>query len=108
MALLYSFIYFKLDMNQEGVQNINGVLFLCILNTTFGSLFSVIQVNYFIIINSRKLISIFEKSFSKRHFQKKYHCLFERLRMACTKLFHIIWQNFLSKYTIFLFVYVLF
>lgn len=43
IGILYGLIFFKLDLTQEGVMNINGVLFISIVNTTFGSLFAVIN-----------------------------------------------------------------
>jgi hypothetical protein len=42
MAIIYSLIYFRIETNQEGIQNINGVLFICLLNCSFGTLFNVL------------------------------------------------------------------
>ena len=63
MALIFGLIYLRLEYNQEGektqfnhistiflyfffligVQNINGVIFLILTNTTFGNLFPVLN-----------------------------------------------------------------
>jgi hypothetical protein len=45
MAILYSLIFYRLELNQEGIQNMNGVLFLCIVNSSFGTVFAVINVS---------------------------------------------------------------
>lgn len=46
MAVVYGLIYLRLEMDQEGIQNMNGVLFICLLNCSFGTLFGVINVIY--------------------------------------------------------------
>ena len=43
IGLLFGLIYLKLDVDQEGVQNINGVLFLLITNVSFSNMFPVIN-----------------------------------------------------------------
>jgi hypothetical protein len=45
MAVMYGLIYFRLEVNQEGIQNINGVLFMFLINSTFGVLYTVVNVN---------------------------------------------------------------
>lgn len=30
-------------MDQEGIQNMNGVLFICLVNTSFGTIFGVVN-----------------------------------------------------------------
>ena len=42
LAVVSGFIFFRLELNQEGIQNMNGVLFICVINTTFGTIFHVI------------------------------------------------------------------
>lgn len=46
LAVVSGFIFFQLELNQEGIQNMNGVLFICVINTTFGTIFHVIGVIY--------------------------------------------------------------
>ncbi|CAF1125996.1 unnamed protein product, partial [Brachionus calyciflorus] len=43
IAIIFGLIYLRLDMNQEGVQNINGVLFLIITNASFSNMFGVLN-----------------------------------------------------------------
>jgi len=50
MAFIYGFIFFRLDLNQEGIQNMNGVLFISLLNCSFGTLFGVVNVRFYTII----------------------------------------------------------
>ena len=47
MSIMYGLIYFRLEVNQEGIQNINGVLFMFLINSTFGVLYTVVNVNIF-------------------------------------------------------------
>ncbi len=48
-AVIFGLIYLRLDITSDNIQNINGVIFLCITNTTFGNLFPVLQVcHYFL------------------------------------------------------------
>jgi ABC-type multidrug transport system ATPase subunit len=44
VALLFGAIFFKIKLDQQGVQNINGVLFLFITNASFFNLFPVINL----------------------------------------------------------------
>ncbi len=48
-AVLFGLIYFRLVCDQTGVQNINGVLFLLVTNTTFSNLFPVLTSFPFLI-----------------------------------------------------------
>ncbi len=43
MAIVYGLVFFRLEMTQEGVQNMNGVIFICLVNTTFATIFSVVN-----------------------------------------------------------------
>jgi ATP-binding cassette, subfamily G (WHITE), eye pigment precursor transporter len=43
ISALFGFIYFQLKFNQKGVQNMTGVLFLCLTNNSFGSMFIVVN-----------------------------------------------------------------
>lgn len=42
-AVLFGLIYLRLKLDQTGVQNINGVLFLMLVNCTFSNLFPVLN-----------------------------------------------------------------
>ena len=44
VAIIFGLIYLRQDLDQESVQNINGVLFLCITNSSFSYLFAVLNV----------------------------------------------------------------
>lgn len=43
IALVLGLIYLRLSVNQEGVMNINGVLFLLLMNMTFSNVFGVLN-----------------------------------------------------------------
>ncbi|KAK3582003.1 hypothetical protein CHS0354_030955 [Potamilus streckersoni] len=43
IGLILGLIYLRLDVDQKGVQNINGVLFLLITNLTFTNVFAVVN-----------------------------------------------------------------
>ncbi|RNA15896.1 white isoform X1 [Brachionus plicatilis] len=43
VALLFGVIYFKLKINQKGIQNITSLLFLCESNNSFASIIAVIN-----------------------------------------------------------------
>jgi ABC-type multidrug transport system permease subunit len=43
MAIVYGLVFFRLELTQEGVQNMNGVIFICLVNTTFATIFSVVN-----------------------------------------------------------------
>ncbi|XP_052810071.1 protein white-like isoform X2 [Mya arenaria] len=43
LGLILGVIYLQLDINQEGVMNINGVLFLMLTNMTFSNVFGVLN-----------------------------------------------------------------
>jgi hypothetical protein len=45
LAALISVIYFGQELNQDGVMNINGALFIFLTNMTFQNVFSVISVS---------------------------------------------------------------
>lgn len=45
VAVLLGVIYLQQDLTQEGVQNINGALFLFLTNMTFQNAFAVINVS---------------------------------------------------------------
>jgi len=44
VAIMFGLIFLQLDYDQQGVQNINGVLFLSICNSGFGTIFFVVNV----------------------------------------------------------------
>jgi len=45
LSLMLGLIYLQLDTDQQGVQNINGVLFLMLTNMTFSNVFGVLNVS---------------------------------------------------------------
>lgn len=45
LALMLGLIYLQLDIDQPGVQNVNGVLFLMLTNMTFSNVFGVLNVS---------------------------------------------------------------
>lgn len=49
IALLLGAIYFGQELNQKGVMNINGAMFLFLTNMTFQNVFAVINVRSFIV-----------------------------------------------------------
>jgi ATP-binding cassette, subfamily G (WHITE), eye pigment precursor transporter len=48
VALLIGIIFYGQILNQEGVMNINGALFLFLTNMTFQNVFSVINASVFL------------------------------------------------------------
>nr|QEO19117.1 white [Mesovelia mulsanti] len=44
VAFMIGIIYFGQDLDQDGVMNINGALFICLTNMTFQNVFAVISV----------------------------------------------------------------
>lgn len=45
VAVLISFIFYNQHLDQDGVMNINGALFMCISNMTFQNVLAVINVS---------------------------------------------------------------
>lgn len=45
VAALISFIFYNQHLDQDGVMNINGALFMCISNMTFQNVLAVINVS---------------------------------------------------------------
>ena len=43
ISVIFGLIYLRLNYDQEGVQNINGVLFLLINNSSFSNMFPIIN-----------------------------------------------------------------
>lgn len=46
VALLMGIVYWKQQLDQKGIMNINGAIFILMINLTFMNIFSVINVNY--------------------------------------------------------------
>ena len=57
IAIVFGLIYLQQKEDQNSVININGVLFLCITNSSFSYLFAVLNVNI-----------KFESALIKQHF----------------------------------------
>ena len=89
MATIYSLVYLRIETNQEGIQNINGVLFICIMNCSFGTLFSVLNVSEPNWIGLSRMENKFFKIF-QRLFQKRFLYLFVKPRMESIESFLII------------------
>jgi len=43
IALMFGLIYLNLKVDQEGIQNINGVIFLLVTNSSFSNMFPVLN-----------------------------------------------------------------
>lgn len=52
VAALISFIFYNQHLDQDGVMNINGALFMCISNMTFQNVLAVINVSIVEYLNS--------------------------------------------------------
>lgn len=55
VALMIVLIYYGQTLDQDGVMNINGVIFICLTNMTFQNVFAVINVSEFEYYNSSLL-----------------------------------------------------
>lgn len=44
LAMLIGLVYFQQELDQDGVMNINGAIFISLANTTFQNVFAVIDV----------------------------------------------------------------
>lgn len=45
VSIMIGLIYFGQNLDQDGVMNINGALFICLTNMTFQNVFAVISVS---------------------------------------------------------------
>lgn len=45
MALITGIIYFGQEYNTEGIQNVNGAIFLMLVNQSFDNMFPVVNVS---------------------------------------------------------------
>jgi len=45
VALMIILIYYGQELDQDGVMNINGVIFICLTNMTFQNIFAVVNVS---------------------------------------------------------------
>ncbi len=52
VALLVGLVFLRLEMNQSGIMNINGVLFLLVIIKSFGNILAVINVSIYDLIES--------------------------------------------------------
>ena len=62
LSLLFGSIFFQILLDQKGIQNINGLLFLFITNTSFSNMFPVVNVSVLVFII---IILMFNKIFLK-------------------------------------------
>ena len=44
LALILGVVYLQQDMDQKGIQNINGALFVLLTNLSFGNVFAVVNI----------------------------------------------------------------
>jgi hypothetical protein len=66
LAVIFGLIYLRQILDQIGVQNINGVIFLCITNSSFSNLFAVLNVNFFFSNYKFEFKKNYYKDFSSR------------------------------------------
>lgn len=52
MSIMYGLIYFRIEMNQEGIQNVNSLLFLSVLYVSVIHVFMEVKVSKFLFLNS--------------------------------------------------------
>ena len=52
MSIMYGLIYFRIEMNQEGIQNVNSLLFLSVLYVSVIHVFMEVKVSQFLFLNS--------------------------------------------------------
>jgi hypothetical protein len=51
MSIMYGLIYFRIEMNQEGIQNVNSLLFLSVLYVSVIHVFMEVKVSQFLCLN---------------------------------------------------------
>ena len=44
LALILGVVYLQQDMDQKGIQNVNGALFVLLTNISFGNVFAVVNI----------------------------------------------------------------
>ena len=44
LALILGVVYLQQDLDQKGIQNINGALFVLLTNLSFGNIFAVVNI----------------------------------------------------------------
>ena len=44
LALILGVVYFQQDIDQKGIQNVNGALFVLLTNISFGNVFAVVNI----------------------------------------------------------------
>jgi hypothetical protein len=60
---MLGFIYWRQDLDQKGIMNINGALFLLIANMHFQNSFAVINVNLRLNFSSNHFYEFFSQTF---------------------------------------------
>jgi hypothetical protein len=60
LSALIGVIYFGQEMNQDGVMNINGALFIFLTNMTFQNVFAVISVSTWPFLIGDGYVGLFE------------------------------------------------
>ncbi len=70
IAVLLGLIYFKTDLDQPGVQNINGILFIICVNSSFSSVFPILNsllpvIPLFLRENKKGMYTVFNFFFAR-------------------------------------------
>ncbi len=94
IGLMFGAIFFQVELNQTGVQNINGLLFLFVTNISFSNMFPVINVNIHLIayVSIQLDHILFRLSFLHQNFQYFY----VSTTVACTECLHTIFRKLSS------------
>jgi hypothetical protein len=64
---MLGFIYWRQDLDQKGIMNINGALFLLITNMSFQNAFAVINVNLNLTFRALIFMNFFAADFLRRN-----------------------------------------
>lgn len=104
IAILIGVIFFGQELNQDGVMNMNGAIFLFLTNMTFQNVFSVINVGFrsaciaiiFICLYIKVYLYFSTYVFLKKIITKcfsKLAIFFEHMFFEIINCFHIIFSN---------------
>lgn len=88
VSLLIGVIYYGQQLDQDGVMNINGALFIFLTNMTFQNVFAVISVSIFFLLqyitNNYKVILIKKKiGIYYRYFVLNFRFFYVNIVMEC-------------------------
>nr|UOU03362.1 ATP-binding cassette subfamily G-like 11-2 [Brachionus rubens] len=96
MGIIYGMVYLNQKIDQSGIQNINGVLFICILNNSFSSIFAIVntfpkEIPLFVRENQNGIYRVFSYFVAKSFVEFPVHVL---LPLMFTTLFY--WMSNLN------------